>query len=107
MPRFLLPIFILALISLAGFGFVVLKLDPERTVSVVLFLLTFFFGLTFMLSLVFFFLHKKFFFKPKTFAALGSVVIDNDLRPLFRTSLRNAFLVAIVLTALLVLNKLV
>ena len=107
MPKFLLSILILALISSTGFGFVVLKLDPERTLSVVLFLMTFFLSLTSILSLVFFFIYKKFFFKPKTFAALGPVVIDNDLRPLFRTSLRNAFLVAIVLTALLVLNKLV
>lgn len=96
MPRFLLPIFILALVSSAGFGFVVLKLDPEQPVSVILFLVTLFLSLTFLLSLVFFFLHKKFFFKPKRF---------DDLRPLFRTSLRNAFLIVLLVTLLVVLQR--
>ena len=104
MPRFLLPIFILGLISSVGFGFVVLQLDPEKTTSVVLFLATLFLSLTFTLSLLFFFVHKKFFFKPKTFAALGPVVIAEDLRPIFRISLRNSFLIALLVTLLLVLQ---
>ena len=105
MPKFLLSIFILTLVSLLGFGFVVLKLDPEQTFSVILFLVTFFLSLTSTLSLVFFFVHKKFFFKPKTFVALGPVVIAEDLRPLFRTSFRNAILVAVLLTIFLVLQR--
>ncbi len=105
MPKFLSPIFILALISSAGFGFVVLKLDPSANLSVILFLATLFLSLTFTLSLVFFFVHKRLFFKPKTFAALGPVVIDSDLRPLFRTSFRNAILLAALLTILLILQR--
>lgn len=105
MPRFLLPVFILTLISLTGFGFVVLRRSPEQTVSVVLFLVTFFLSLVFILSLVFFCFHKKFFFKPKTFAALGPVIVENDLRPLFRTSFRNATLVAALATVLLILQR--
>jgi hypothetical protein len=106
MPRFLLPIFVLTLLSLTGFGLVVLKLDPSQTSSVVLFLVTLFLSLTFGLSLLFFFVHKKFFFKPKAFTALGPAVSDDDLRPLFRTSLRQAVLVALLLTILLVLQRL-
>lgn len=105
MPKFLLPIFILTLISLSGFGLVVLKTNPEQTVSVVLFLLTLFLGLIFTLSLILFFLRQKFFFKPKSFTALGPVVSDDELRPLFRTSLRRAILVAALLTTLLVLQR--
>ena len=106
MPRFLLPIFILGLISSAGLGSVVLRMGPEQTVSVVLFLATFFFSTTAVLSLTFFFVRKKFFFKPKTFAALGPVVIADDLRPLFRTSLRNAVVISVIATVLLVLRRL-
>jgi len=106
MPRFLLPIFILTLISLIGFGLVVLKLSPDRNASVVLFLITLFLTLSFLLSLVFFFVHRKIFFKPKTFTALGPVVTDDELRFLFRTSLRRAVLVAILATVLLVLQRL-
>jgi hypothetical protein len=106
MPRFLLPIFVLTLLSLTGFGLVVLKLDPSQTSSVVLFLVTLFLSLTFGLSLLFFFVHKKFFFKPKAFTALGPAVPDDGLRPLFRTSLRQAVLVALLLTILLVLQRL-
>lgn len=97
MPRFLLPVLVLFLTSLTGLGFVVLKLDPEQASSVVLFLLTFFLSLTSVLSLAFFFIHKKFFFKPKTFS---------DLRPLFRASLRKAFLIALLATLLLVIQQL-
>lgn len=107
MPRFLLPVFILTLVSLSGFGYVVLKLSPDQTVSAVLFLATLFLGLTFILSLIFFFLHKKLFFKPKSFTALGPLVTDDDLRSLFRTSLRRATLVAVIVIVLLVLGKLV
>lgn len=105
MPKFLAPIFILSLVFLSGFLYVVLKLDPEQTPSVVLFLVTLFLSLTFILSLLFFFIHKKFFFKPKTFAALGPVVIAEDLRPLFRTSFRNAALLAALLTILLIFQR--
>lgn len=106
MPRFLLPIFVLVLISSVGFGFVVLKLDPEQPVSVILFLVTLFLSLVSVLSVLLFFLHKKLFFKPKTFSALGPVVLAEDLRPLFRTSLRNSFLIALLVTLLLVLQRL-
>jgi len=105
MPRFLLPIFILTLVSLLSFGFVVLKLIPAQTLSVVLFLITLFLTLTFSLSLTFFFIHRKIFFKPKAFTALGPVVTDDELRPLFRTSLRRALLVAALTTTLLVLQR--
>ncbi len=105
MPRFLLPVFILTLVSLAGFGFVVLNLNPDQTVSVILFLVTLFLSLVFILSLVFFFLREKFFFKTKSFTALGPLVTDDYLRPLFRTSLRRAALLAALLTALLVLQR--
>ncbi len=105
MPKFLLPVFILALVSLAGLGYVVLKLDPEQTSSIILFLVTFFFSLTFALSLVFFFVHKKLFFKPRAFDAFGSVITENDLRLIFRTSFRNAILLAALLTILLVLQR--
>ena len=105
MPRFLLPIVILSFVSAAGFGYVVLNLNPDQTVSVILFLLTFFFSLASALSLIFFFLHKKFFFKPKAFTALGPVATDDDFRLLFRTSLRNAILVAALLTILLVIQR--
>ena len=105
MPRFLLPVFILSLVSLAGFGCVVLNLNPDQTVSVILFLTTLFLSLVFSLSLVLFSVHKKFFFKPKVFTALGPVVTDGELRPLFRTSLRRAILMAVLLTALLVLQR--
>lgn len=106
MARWMLPIFILALLSLAGFSYVVLNLSPDQTSSVILFLVTFFLGLAFTLSLVFFFLHKKFFFKPKAFTAFGPVVSDDDLRPLFCTSLRNAFLASVAVIALAVLRVL-
>jgi len=114
MPRFLLPIFILALVSSTGLGFVVLKLDPEQTSSVILFLVTLFLSIALTLSLIFFFVHKKFFFKPRFQTALGPVVIDpargwsssgRDLRPLFRTSLRNATLLAALITLLLILQR--
>jgi len=85
---------------------VVLRLGPRQTSSVILFLLTFFLSLTSTLSLAFFFIHKKFFFKPKIFAALGPVVIEEDLRPLFRISLRNAFLVSVVVIILAVVKVL-
>jgi len=106
MPRFLLPIFILTLVSLVGFVFVVLWMSPDETLSVILFLATLFLGLTSLLSLIFFFVYKKFFFKPKTFTALGSLVTDDELRSLFRTSFRRAVLVAILATGLLVLQRL-
>lgn len=105
MPRFLLPIVILSFISVVGFGYVVLEMSPDQTVAVILFLVTFFLSLTFALSLTFFFLHKKFFFKPKSFTALGPVISEDDLRPLFRTSLRNAILVALLAVTLLVLQR--
>ncbi len=105
MPKFLLPAFILAPLSLVGFGYVVLRLDPGRPPSVVLFLIIFFLGLASTLSLIFFFVHKKFFFKPKTFAALGPVVSDDELRSLFRPSFRWAVLIAALSTALLVLQR--
>lgn len=107
MPRFLLPVFILTLVSLSGFGYVVLKLSPDQTVSAVLFLAAFFFSTAAVLSLAFFFIHKKFFFKPHTFDALGPVVTDDELRSLFRTSLRRAVLFAVIVIVLLVLGKLV
>jgi len=103
MPKFLLPIFVLTLVSLSSFGFVVWKLGPSQTSSVILFLITLFLGLTFILSLIFFFVHKKFFFKPQAFDAFGPVVSDDDLRSIFRTSLRNAFLTSLLLTTLLIL----
>lgn len=105
MPKFLLPVFILALVSLSGFGCVVLRMGPDQTVSVTLFLVTFFLSLTLALSLVFFFVHRKFFFKPRTFDAFGPLVTDDELRPLFRTSLRRSFLVALLVTLLLVLRR--
>jgi len=105
MPRFLLSVFILALVSLAGFGFVVLRTSPNQAISVALFLTAFFFSTASALSLIFFFVHKKFFFKPKTFAALGPVVTADDLRPIFRTSLRRAVLLAALLIILLVLQR--
>jgi len=106
MPRFLLLVFILTVIPLVGFGTVVLKVSPNQTSSVILFLTTFFLTLTSLLSLIFFFFRKKFFFKPKAFTALGPLITDDELRSLFRTSLRRAILAAILTTALLVLQRL-
>jgi len=106
MPKFLPPVLILTLVSLTGFGLVVLRMGPDKTLSVVLFLATFFLALIFLLSLTFFFIHKKFFFKPKAFMALGPVVTDDELRSLFRTSFRRALLVAALATGLLVLQRL-
>ena len=105
MPRFLLLVSILAFSSLVGFGFVVLKLDPKQTSSVILFLVTLFLSIALTLSLIFFFVHKKFFFKPRFQTALGPVVIADDLRPIFRTSLRRAVLLAALLIILLVLQR--
>ncbi len=102
----MLPIFILALLSLAGFGYVVLNLSPDKTVSVVLFLVTFFLSMFSVFSVLLFFVHKKFFFKPKTFTALGPLVTDDDLRSIFRISLRNAFLISALATVLLVFRRL-
>lgn len=106
MPRFLLPIAALSLVSLTAFGYVVLELSPEQNLSVILFLATLFLTLTFLLSVVFFFAHQKFFFKPRAFTALGPIATDDELRTIFRTSLRLAALIAILLTILPILQRL-
>jgi len=105
-PRFLFPVIILTLSSLASFGYVVLNLSPDRTLAVILFLVTFFLSLVFVLSLVFFFLQKKFFFKPKAFTAFGPLITDDDLRLLFRASFRCAVLIALLLATLLIFHRL-
>lgn len=107
MPRFLLPILVLSFFSLTAFGYVVLKLSPGETLSVILFLTTFFLTLTFLLSVIFFFLHQKFFFKPAAFTAFGPLVTDDERRAIFRASLRRAVLFAVIVIVLLVLGKLV
>jgi len=106
MPKFLLPILILTLGSLASFGFVVLRLSPERNLSVILFLVAFFSSTALVLSLLFFLVQKKFFFRPKAFTAFGPLITDDDLRPLFRAALRRAVLIASLLTLLLVFRRL-
>ncbi len=106
MPRFLLPIVVLSFVFLSGLGYVILNLSPDQTISVILFLVTFFLSILSVSSVLLFFIHKKFFFKSKTFTAFGPLVTDDDLRSIFRTSLRNAFLISALATALLVFRRL-
>ena len=105
MPRFLIPIFVLALVSLTGFGFVFLRLSPEQTSAVILFVTTFFFSVAFTLSLIFFLVHKKFFFRPQAFTAFGPLITDDELRSLYRTSLYGAFVLALLVTVFLILRR--
>lgn len=102
MTIFLAPMVVLSLISLAGLGYVVFRLSPEETSSVVLFLGALFSTVTLLLSLIIFTLHRRFFFKAREFTAMGPVVNEDDLRRIYRRSLKlSLLLAAIVIFALI------
>jgi hypothetical protein len=105
MIMFLVPVIILFLISLAGWGYVVVALSPDKILSVILFLVTLFLTLTTALSLLIFSLHRRFFYQPQRFTALGPVSDPDELRKIYRRSLLISVTIALIALAALVYAK--